>query len=57
MNRAAAEIQEEIARTKKHLDLLEVALHRLQNECNHTFEGNEYYQICVKCRLTKVLYY
>lgn len=50
-------IEDEMDQLKKRLAFLESRLHEIQHYCEHHFEGNSYYQKCVKCHKVEALYY
>ncbi len=51
------EIEEEMKQSKAYLAFLENRLKEIQQNCHHHFEGNSYYERCVKCHKIEVLYY
>ncbi|MEG9296855.1 serine protease [Mangrovibacillus sp. Mu-81] len=50
-------IEEEINQLKTHLAFLEKSLKEIQQNCDHHFKGNQYYETCIKCNKVIVLYY
>ncbi|MGC8228241.1 serine protease [Pseudobacillus badius] len=50
-------IEEEINQLKIKLAVLQNRLQFIQQNCDHQFQGNQYYETCVKCRKVNVLYY
>ncbi|MFB4165307.1 serine protease [Alteribacillus sp. JSM 102045] len=50
-------IEEEMKQSKIHLAFLENRLKEIQQNCDHSFKGNSYYEKCVKCHKIEVFYY
>ncbi|WHY01057.1 serine protease [Neobacillus sp. DY30] len=50
-------IEEEINQLKIHLAFLEKCLVEIQQNCDHHFKRNQYYETCIKCNKVNVLYY
>ncbi len=51
------QIEEEINQLKIHLAFLEKRLAEMQQNCDHQFKRNQYYEKCIKCNKVNVLYY
>jgi hypothetical protein len=50
-------IEEEINQLKNHIAFLESCLKEIQQNCDHHFNGNQYYETCEKCNKVNVFYY
>ena len=50
-------IKEEITQMKTSLAFLEERLKAIQQNCDHRFDGDQYYEKCLKCYKVNVLYY
>lgn len=50
-------IEEEINQLKDRLSYLENCMQHIQQNCDHHFKGNPFYEICSKCKKVNVLYY
>jgi prefoldin subunit 5 len=50
-------IEEEINQLKTQLALLEKRMNEIQQNCDHHFKRNQYYETCMKCNKVNVLYY
>ncbi len=50
-------IEEEIKRLESHIDILKLHLKNIQTNCDHQFQGNDYFETCKKCNKVNVLYY
>ena len=50
-------IKEEITQMKTSLAFLEERLKEIQQNCDHHFAGDQYYEKCLKCNKVNVLYY
>lgn len=51
------QIEHEMNQLKKRLAFLEKHIKEIQQCCDHHFQGDSYYQKCVKCSKVEVLYY
>lgn len=50
-------IRVEMNRIKNQLAYLEQCIKEIQQNCDHDFRGNQYYEKCIKCHKIDVLYY
>ncbi|KAB7707037.1 serine protease [Bacillus aerolatus] len=50
-------IEAEINQLKTNLTFLEKRLKVIQQNCEHKYKGNQYYETCIKCNKVNVLYY
>jgi hypothetical protein len=50
-------IKKEITQMKASLAFLEERLKAIQQNCDHRFDGDQYYEKCLKCYKVNVLYY
>jgi hypothetical protein len=50
-------IKKEITQMKTSLAFLEERLKAIQQNCDHRFDGDQYYEKCLKCYKVNVLYY
>ena len=50
-------IEEEINQFKTQLAFLENRLKEIQQNCDHHYKRNQYYEKCIKCKKVNVLYY
>ncbi|MEK4028273.1 MULTISPECIES: serine protease [Bacillaceae] len=50
-------IEREIDQLKAKLVLLQNRLRLIQQNCDHHYRGNQYYETCAKCKKVNVLYY
>ncbi|MFK2826467.1 serine protease [Bacillus sp. B190/17] len=53
----AQKIEAEINQLKTDLSFLQKRLKMIQENCEHQFKGNQYYETCIKCKKVNVLYY
>ncbi|MFA9556895.1 serine protease [Evansella sp. AB-rgal1] len=50
-------LEVEIKEVKEYLASLEKQLQELQENCDHHFQENTYYETCLKCNKVNSLYY
>ncbi|OCA81334.1 serine protease [Pseudobacillus wudalianchiensis] len=50
-------IEEEIDQLKAKLLFLQNRVRVIQQNCDHRFKGDQYYETCMKCKKVNVLYY
>ncbi|WP_246945101.1 hypothetical protein [Bacillus pinisoli] len=53
----AENIMKEISDLQERIVVLEQEIKSIQQECEHTFQGDTYSRRCKKCLFAEVLYY
>lgn len=50
-------INEEIQQLELRIKMLKIRAKKIQQSCDHQYDGDEYYETCKKCNKVNVLYY
>lgn len=50
-------IEEGITQMKTSIAFLEERLKEIQQNCDHHFKGDQYFEKCLKCNKVNILYY